>query len=70
MPKIQVFVASPGDVELERDAVAKVVNELNYALAIIAPEKNTSLELKQWKTHVHPDMGRPQGVINQANWLV
>jgi hypothetical protein len=65
MPKIQVFVASPGDVELERDAVAKVVNELNYALAIIAPEKNTSLELKQWKTHVHPDMGRPQGVINK-----
>jgi hypothetical protein len=31
---------------------------LNYALAIIAPEKGTSLELKQGKTHVHPDMGR------------
>jgi hypothetical protein len=65
MPKINVFVASPGDVQLERDSVAKIVNELNYALAIIAPEKGTSLELKAWKTHVHPDMGRPQAVINK-----
>ncbi len=65
MSKINVFVASPGDVDLERDAVAKVVNEVNFALAIIAPEKDTSLELKQWKTHVHPEMGRPQGVINK-----
>lgn len=65
MPLITIFIASPGDIGFERDAAAKIVNELNYALTIIAPEKNTRLDLKQWKTHIHPDMGRAQGVINR-----
>ena len=55
-------MSSPGDVELERakaNALADQVNRmLGDSLGIV-------LEVIDWKTHVVPDMGRPQEVINK-----
>ena len=59
--KIKVFVASPGDVEQERNSLKSVIDELNTT---IAPYKGISLELVKWETHATPAMGRAQGVIN------
>jgi hypothetical protein len=61
---LRVFVASPGDVAVEREALAKVVGELNVVLQTLVPEKGIHLDLLRWETHVYPAMGRPQEVIN------
>jgi Domain of unknown function (DUF4062) len=64
--KIRIFVASPGDVQAERDQLNRVVDELNLTLSAIAPEKHVFLELVRWETHVHPGLGRDaQEVVNQ-----
>lgn len=63
--KIHAFVASPGDVSVERDRLNSVVNELNRTLGALVPETQIFLELVRWETHAFPDMGRPQGVINE-----
>ncbi|HZI20143.1 MAG TPA: DUF4062 domain-containing protein [Pyrinomonadaceae bacterium] len=64
--KVRVFVASPGDVQMEREQFAKVVNELNLTISAIAPEKEMVLELVRWETHVHPGLGKDaQEVVNQ-----
>ena len=59
--KVRLFVASPGDVQRERDSIVRVVTELNntigYNLELV-------IELVRWETHAHPALGRPQGVIN------
>ena len=59
--KVRLFLASPGDVQRERDSIVRVVTELNntigYNLELV-------IELVRWETHAHPAMGRPQGVIN------
>lgn len=58
---MRLFVASPGDVQRERDSIVRVVTELNntigYNLELV-------FELIRWETHAHPALGRPQGVIN------
>jgi len=59
---VQVFVASPSDVKEEREALERIVEELNRTwsqnLGII-------LELLKWETHVRPGFGsEPQSVIN------
>jgi hypothetical protein len=59
--RIKVFVASPGDVQRERAQMEVVVNNLNLAFE---PHKRV-LELVRWETHVHPDAGRPQDVVNR-----
>ena len=59
--KIRIFVASPGDVQKEREHLKAVVDELNTT---IAPFKKLSIELVKWESHATPSMGRPQGVIN------
>jgi hypothetical protein len=61
---IRVFVASPSDVQFERDALGKLVNEINQAITAVAPEKSIRLELVRWETHAVPAVGRAQGVIN------
>jgi hypothetical protein len=61
----RVFVASPGDVSAERDTLARLVIGLNQTIAVVAPEKEISLELVRWETHVFPAAGRPQAVINE-----
>jgi Domain of unknown function (DUF4062) len=64
--KIRIFVASPGDVLVERDHLAKVIEELNLTLSLLAPEKGLVLELVRWETHVAPGLGRDaQDVVNQ-----
>ena len=62
---LRIFVASPGDVGKERDALAGVVNELNRTISALMPDVDARLELVRWETHTHPSMGRPQGVINE-----
>ncbi len=62
---IRLFVASPGDVSVERDIVAKLVAELNLTIAMVAPEKETTLETVRWETNTYPAAGRAQAVINE-----
>ncbi|MBN1348712.1 NACHT domain-containing protein, partial [candidate division KSB1 bacterium] len=62
MKKISVFLSSPGDVERERQMVEAVIAQLNRMLGEYL---DITLELKQWKTHVIPDMGRAQEIINK-----
>jgi len=59
---LRVFVASPGDVSLEREMLCTVVDELNEE---IDPPKDWSLEAVRWQTHAAPGAGRPQAVINE-----
>jgi hypothetical protein len=64
--KIRIFVASPGDVLMEREQLARVVEELNITIPAIAPEKKVVLELVRWETHTHPAIGaEPQAVVNE-----
>jgi hypothetical protein len=64
--KVRILVASPGDVQSERDQLFKVVNELNLTLSALAPEKGIVLELVRWETHVHPGLGSDaQQVVNE-----
>lgn len=63
--KVRLFIASPGDVQSEREALSKVINELNLTISTIAPEKGIILELVRWETHCYPAMGRVQSIINK-----
>ena len=57
----RVFLASPGDVPLEREALSRVVDEINLTTA---PLVDSRLEALRWETNSTPDAGRPQQVIN------
>jgi hypothetical protein len=48
---LKVVVASPGDVQSERDALPAVFDELNRG---IAAERGLRLELIRWETDAHP----------------
>lgn len=58
----RVFLASPGDVPSEREALARAIDEINQTTA---PLVDCRLEAVRWETHAIPDGGRPQEVINQ-----
>lgn len=58
--RLKLFVASPGDVQRERDHVVVVVDELNRGIAAHA---GYALEAVRWQTHARPDVGRAQQVI-------
>jgi len=61
--RVRVFVASPGDVPEERDALRIVVEELRRT---IGDSNLIDLELVRWETHTWPDMGADaQDVINR-----
>jgi len=62
MQPIRLFLSSPGDVGDERERVASVVNQLNRMLG---DRLDCRLEVIDWRTHVTPDMGRPQDIINK-----
>jgi len=62
---LNVFLASPSDVVEERQALARLVRDINDVLAFLAPERRLSLELVQYETHAYPDIGQPQEVINR-----
>ena len=58
---IRVFLASPSDVETEREVVVRVTEELNRT---VAREHGLIIELFRWEVEARPAMGRPQQVIN------
>ena len=62
---LKVFVASPDDVTEERNALAKLLTDINDVLAYLTPEKGLTLELVRYETHSYPDIGAPQEVINR-----
>lgn len=60
---IQVFVASPGDVQEERNALQSIVNEVNIN---IGSSLGIRLELVRWESNVTPGFGSDaQDVINK-----
>ena len=60
---LRVVVASPGDVQAERDTLPAVIDELNRG---IAAERNLLLELLRWETDAYPGFhpDGPQGLID------
>jgi|GEM_PF-2920341 len=61
--KLQVFIASPGDVQGERDAAGAVVEDLNHT---VAPARRLALQAIRWETDVRPGVGVDgQDVVNR-----
>jgi hypothetical protein len=60
---IRVVVVSPGDVQVERNALLAVLEELNNG---IARDRGLRLELARWKTDAYPGSHPegPQGLID------
>ena len=59
----QILIASPGDVEQEREVVTEIIHEWNN---LNAREKSLVLLPLRWETHSSPELGtRPQAVINR-----
>jgi formylglycine-generating enzyme required for sulfatase activity len=56
-------VASPGDVQAERNALSTVVEELNHS---VARDRSLRLELARWETDAYPGFHPegPQGLID------
>ncbi len=60
---LSVFVASPGDVDDERNRLEEVIRDLNVAWA---RELGIRLELLRWETHAYPSFGEDaQSIINE-----
>src|SRR5436305_2022181 len=58
---LQVLVASPSDVQAERDALEEAIRRLNIAWSA---NLGVRLELVSWDTHAYPGFGTdPQAVI-------
>jgi hypothetical protein len=53
----RLFLASPGDVKPERDAVVEVVNSFNQN------NKKNHIDVIRWENYSTPNLGRPQQVI-------
>lgn len=59
---VQVFVASPSDVQSERDALESLISELNRTWSTTL---GIVFELVRWETHVRPAFGAdPQSIVN------
>jgi hypothetical protein len=59
--QFRLFLASPGDVSSEREALARVIQEVNQTHGT---PLGYGIELLRWESHTTPSGGRPQGVIN------
>lgn len=60
---IVIFVASPSDLESERNCLEEVIKELNQSWS---RHVGSRLELVRWETHGYPGVGRdPQDVLNR-----
>lgn len=58
----KILIASPGDVNEERNAIPEIISEWNY---INAESTKVVLLPIKWETHSAPLLGdRPQGIIN------
>lgn len=60
--RFRVFLASPGDVPMERAAFDRAVAAVDEIACQFAP---CTLEAVRWETAATPSAGRPQGVINE-----
>lgn len=60
---LRIVVASPSDVQAERDALSDVVSELNRG---VAADRDLRVELSRWETDTHPGFHTegPQGLID------
>lgn len=70
MPKIRIFIASPGDVAQERDTLSSIVIPELRRIFSIGPFSGVAdgveLEAVRWETHAWPDVGEDaQDVINR-----
>jgi hypothetical protein len=60
---LRVLIASPSDVERERETLTSVINRWNAANST---STGIILEPIRWETHTYPDTGDyPQGIINR-----
>ncbi len=61
--KYKIFLASPSDVQDERDSIDEVINELNLTFG---KQQDIHLELLKWETHSAPAIAinHPQEIIN------
>ncbi|MCK5607285.1 DUF4062 domain-containing protein, partial [Candidatus Pacearchaeota archaeon] len=60
---LSVFVASPSDVDEERNRLEEVIRELNMAWS---RELGVRFDLVRWETHAYPSFGEDaQDVINE-----
>jgi hypothetical protein len=59
--RLTVFLASPGDLHLERKAAKDAVDSLN---GILGRQLNWHVELRGWEDTL-PGFGRPQDIINK-----
>lgn len=61
--QLRVFVASPNDVQPEKERLEKIIRELNLTYAA---DLALQLELLRWETHSYPSFGvDAQAVINE-----
>jgi hypothetical protein len=62
---LKIVVASPGDVQTERDSIPAIVDELNKG---IADERGVRLEVYRWETDAYPGFHSegPQGQIDSC----
>jgi hypothetical protein len=62
----RIVLASPSDVQAERDVVDKVINLINQFLRAFDPP--AILELWRWETDAHPGLHvkGPQGLIDEG----
>jgi hypothetical protein len=60
---LRIVVASPSDVQAERNALPTVIEELNNGLA---RDRGVRLELARWETDAYPGFHSegPQGLID------
>ncbi len=57
---LKIFIASPGDVKLEREKAREEI----FTLRSLAHNHGFDLEAVSWETHAAPGMGRSQTLIN------
>ncbi len=62
---LRIVVASPGDVQQERDVLPSVIDEVNR---VVAADRGLHLELSRWETDTYPGfhLEGPQGLIDQV----
>jgi hypothetical protein len=60
---LKIVIASPGDVQAERDIIPAIVDELNKG---IADERSVRLEVYRWETDAYPAF-HPQGPQGQID---
>ncbi len=62
--EVRIFIASPSDLEEERDAVKRVIERVNLAMADLEPIR---LRAIKWETDVQPAIGGDaQDIVNSA----